>query len=124
MNFPQNLLELDCSSHGLRMNRTTENWHQTGCNGSCMLQKMTLASMVGKYQIQTKCTGQVPGGTGWDGLGRAKWAKWAKRYGGVRAKWYGTYEQNGTGAYGQNGTEEYGQNGTEAYGQNGTGRTG
>ena len=75
MNFPQNILELDCSSHGLRMNRTTENWLQIGWNGSCMLQQMTLASMVGKYQIQTKCTGQVPGRYG---LGRACKGKMGK----------------------------------------------
>ena len=30
---------MDCSSHGLNTNRTTGNWHQAGCTGSCILQK-------------------------------------------------------------------------------------
>ena len=50
---------MDCSSHGLSPNGTTGNWHQAGCNGSCILQKVTLASMVGKYEIQAKMTWAV-----------------------------------------------------------------
>ena len=50
---------MDCSSHGLSTNGTTGNWRQAGCNGSCILQKVTLASMVGKYEIQAKMTWAV-----------------------------------------------------------------
>ena len=62
---------MDCFAHGLNTNRTTGNWHQAGCNGSCVLQKwhwqVWLVStkyrqkwhwqkMVCKYQIQAKMT--------------------------------------------------------------------